>query len=123
MKTLIGLAATAALVVGYSSAGVAGGTVTIPHGSTVGPQIISGPSTTALINNGTIHGGTSPGVTATGSPSPTITNNGTITSNTVGVSVSGSSSSTVVNKGTIGVTNSTTDGSANATGVSETSGP
>ena len=113
MKTLLGIATTAALVLGFSPTSIAGGVTVGPH-------------TPVYVNNGTISGGSSPGITATGlpgSPAPTIINNGTITSNTVGVSVSGGSSSTVINKGTISATGSTTNGSANATGVSQTSGP
>lgn len=124
MKPLLGFAAAIALATGYPSAGIAGGSaVIIPHGATVGPQSISGPGTTSFTNYGTINGGTHAGVTATGSPSPSITNNGTITSTTQGISVSGSSTATVVNNGTISATSSSTNASAHAIGINESSGP
>jgi len=101
--------------------------VTIPAGTTVGPQTIPGGSVT---NNGTINGGTHTAVTSTGPDPVTITNNGSINSSTGGIKTSGSPSSTIVNNGSINVENTATSSGPNAsanatlgTGVSQTTGP
>jgi len=96
-----------------------GMTFTIPSGAVSGPVVIHNPTaplpTTTIVNNGTVVGGTSPGITVTGSTPTTVINNGAITSATTGVTVSGSSSSTIVNSGTITVKST----SGTATGVSQ----
>jgi hypothetical protein len=91
--------------------------ITGHHGSTtVGPTTPGGPYT-GVINKGDIHGGSSPGLTVTGTAARSVTNYGTITG-TTGLSVSGSSSSVITNTGTIsGVSTSGT--SALAVGVSQ----
>ena len=96
-----------------------GMTFTIPRGTVSGPVVINNPTTplptTTVVNNGTVAGGTNPGITVTGPTPTTVTNNGAITSTTKGITVSGSPSSTVVNSGTIVVKSS----SGSATGVSQ----
>jgi hypothetical protein len=97
-----------------------------PAGSTVGPQTLAGGG--SYTNNGTINGGSSTAVTATGPGSVIITNNGTITSSTRGILTSDSSSSMIINNGTISVENNvfSSSGSANAqlgTGIGQTTGP
>lgn len=133
MKTENALTFAAALSVGLVWIGAAhagGHTFSVGRGQTVGPVVINNPTapvpTTGVLNNGTIKGGASTGVTITGPTPTTIVNNGTITSNTRGVSVSGSSSSTIVNTGTIQVGTPSTGSSASstvATGISQSAGP
>jgi hypothetical protein len=138
MKPIIGLAAAAAALLGFVTAGQAhpGGAgamghpanvgVTIPSGMTVGPQNL--PNGGSLVNNGTINGGIHTGVTATGPNPVSITNNGLLTSSTGGISTSGNSSSTIVNNGTISVGTTVTSSTGHAhatggTGISQTVGP
>ena len=87
--------------------------INIPTGHTVGPQTLNFGG--VLVNNGTIAGGTSSGVTSTAPGPVTITNNGTITSSTNGITTAGNS--TIVNNGTITVSNSTTSVSNHAVSV------
>jgi len=139
MRIIFALAACLALVLGFSSDGFArpagitwgtglatsapivtsnGSTYTIPAGSTVGPQVVGAPYT-AVVNNGTINGGTSTGLTTV--PTVTsVTNNGTITSSTLGVSMTGSPTATLTNTGEILVSNTAVGANtatASATGI------
>jgi hypothetical protein len=103
----------------FGSPKFSGGTLVIPKGTTSGPVTVTNPPTTQVINNGTVNGGASPGITVTGpGPTPTtVTNNGIITSDSTGITISGDSSN-VVNSGTISVQSKGTS-SATATGISQ----
>jgi hypothetical protein len=133
MKLILSAAALLVLGAGYpafahgmggmgASPMAAGMTYTVPKGTTSGPVSIHNPTTplptTTIINNGTVAGGPSAGITVTGPTPTTVINNGAVTSDTTGITVSGSSSSDVVNSGTI-VAHSSSTSSATATGVSQ----
>ena len=133
MKKLIGLAAATLMLFGLSSAGLARpvaspafSTSGNPAGSTVGPRVLTGGG--SFTNNGTIKGGSSTAVTATGPGAISITNNGTITSSASGILTSDSSSSMIVNNGTISIENNVVSSSGSATaqigtGIKQTTGP
>lgn len=113
---------SAAYAHGVGGTSMPGATYTVPRGTISGPVVINNPTfpvpTTSVVNNGTIHGGASPGITVTGPTPTTVTNNGAITSTTKGITVTGDTSSRIVNTGTISV-QSTGTSSASATGVSQ----
>jgi hypothetical protein len=77
-----------------------------------GPVVVTTPYT-GVSNSGTVNGGSSTGLTVSGTAAKSVTNSGTITGST-GISVTGSGSSTVVNTGTISATSS----SGRAVGIS-----
>jgi hypothetical protein len=62
--------------------------------------VTAGSPYTGVVNKGTITGGSSTGLTVTGSAAQKIVNTGTISGST-GISVSGASSVTIINRGTI----------------------
>ncbi len=81
----------------------------LPAGAFASPLVLTGfhgpititPPTHTVINKGTVTGGSSPGITVTGTTSTTIVNKGTISGST-GITVSGTTGSvTIVNHGTI----------------------
>jgi hypothetical protein len=84
------------------------GNVTIGAGQKVGPVTVQNSSISGkLTNNGTVSGGTLPGVAISKSTVNNVTNNGTITSNSTGIAVTGSQVSGIVNTGTISVKGNT----------------
>jgi hypothetical protein len=64
-----------------------------------GPITVTSPYT-GVVNKGTISGGSSVGLTVSGSAAQKIVNTGSISGST-GISVSGASSVTIINRGTI----------------------